>query len=118
MEEGRSPAFFPVAAENQTGIGYCSPLMSGRGVGAATGVTWPRGGGTGVGVGVTIGKVNRPIWFACCSVNQMRPSAPTAIPMGLLAVVGIGYSVTSPLVVTRPSLDVARSVNQRLPSGP
>src|SRR5438067_4337867 len=40
------------------------------------------------------------------------------MPVGMLAAVGTGYSVTVPAVVTLPILFVADSVNHRLPSGP
>src|SRR5258708_6400989 len=40
------------------------------------------------------------------------------MPSGPLAIVGIGNSVTAPLVVILPILFPVRSVNQRFPSGP
>ena len=73
---------------------------------------------------MTPAVVIRPIWLAPLSVNQTLPSGPAAICAGLLLAVGIGNSVTTPLVVIRPILYVIAggkplfSVNQRLPSGP
>jgi hypothetical protein len=62
--------------------------------------------------------VIRPILSAFVSVNHSAPSGPVAIDSGLLARVGIGNSVTFPLVVIRPILLAADSVNQSAPSGP
>src|SRR5436190_19339032 len=49
------------------------------------------------------GGVNRPTLFALASVNQRLPSGPKVIEAGLLAGVGIGYSVIAPDGVIRPS---------------
>src|SRR5438132_10054401 len=52
------------------------------------------------------------------SVNQMLPSGPAVMPMGLLPAVGIGYSVMAPDLVILPTLFPMSSVNQTLPSRP
>src|SRR5438105_14513893 len=52
------------------------------------------------------------------SVNQMLPSGPVVMPMGLLPAVGIVYSVMAPVLVILPTLFPMSSVNQTLPSRP
>jgi hypothetical protein len=53
-----------------------------------------------------------------CSVNQIFPSGPLAMPAGPLARVGVGYSVIAPAGVILPILELFHSVNHTLPSGP
>src|SRR5438309_1236169 len=60
----------------------------------------------------------RPIFWPPYSANQRALSDPAVIPQGLLPVVGIRNSVTTPAVVIRPILLASNSVNQRFPSGP
>ena len=50
--------------------------------------------------------------------NHRFPSGPAVMPVGMLFVVGTGYSVNEPSVVTRPIWLVADSVNHKVPSGP
>ncbi len=52
------------------------------------------------------------------SVNQMLPSAPTAIPSGSLFAEIVGNIVITPAGVIRPTESAVHAVNQRLPSGP
>src|ERR1019366_4062223 len=51
------------------------------------------------------------------SVNQSAPSEPEVIPKGA-RVLGRGYSVITPAMVTRPILLVVGTANQSAPSGP
>src|SRR5437016_194321 len=60
----------------------------------------------------------RPTFWPPYSANQRALSDPAVIPQGLLPVVGIRNSVTTPAVVIRPILLASNSVNQRFPSGP
>src|SRR5262249_6500789 len=65
--------------------------------------------------------VTLPIRLAALadSVNHRLPSGPTVIPVGLLEVVGVGYSCTKwPEVEITPILFPVLSVNHRFPSGP
>src|SRR5947209_1174163 len=62
--------------------------------------------------------INLPTWLPDCSVNQMLPSGPWAIPPGRVDAEGVGNSVTEPEVVIRPSWWAPNSVNQRLDDGP
>src|SRR5262245_14145619 len=62
--------------------------------------------------------VIRPILLPTCSVNQIAPSGPAAMPEGALLAVGATNSVIEPAVVIRPILLPTFSVNHRLPSGP
>src|SRR5262245_47285369 len=91
------------------------PLTLAFGVGAATGVTRPRGtrgGGLGfvVGPGVGVGgggaplRLTRAILLALISVNQMLPSGPAAICRGLVNWGEAWISVSAPAVVIRPIL--------------
>src|SRR5690348_14111590 len=50
------------------------------------------------------GNTTTPILLPNASVNQTLPSGPAVIPAGPLPVVGTGYSVKTPLVVTLPIL--------------
>jgi hypothetical protein len=59
-----------------------------------------------------------PILSAKRSVNQMFPSAPTAMPYGPLAGVGTGNSTIAPFGEILPILVPTDSVNHRFPSGP
>src|ERR1039457_1556238 len=61
----------------------------------------------------------RPILSPLNSVNQMFPSGPEAISVGVMGVppeVGMGSSVTEPAGVMRPIRSRPDSANQRLPS--
>ena len=72
--------------------------------------------GAGMGGGGE-GRAALVILFDC--VNQILPSGPDVIPMGILPTVGMGNSVTAPAVVILPSLGgFVAIVNHRLPSGP
>ena len=61
--------------------------------------------------------MTRPIWLAYGSVNQILPSGPAVIPVGLLERV-TGVKVAVPVGVMRPTWSRSGTVNQRLPSGP
>src|SRR5579884_2162440 len=62
--------------------------------------------------------VIEPILLPLFSVNHILPSGPEQIPVGLLPVVGMVYSVKVPPVVTFATLLVACSTNHRFPSEP
>jgi len=59
-----------------------------------------------------------PIVLAACSVNHSAPSGPAAIPIGVLLLVGIAYSVKDPSVVILPICPLDSSVNHSAPSPP
>ena len=78
---------------------------------------YPSGGSSSVTVPAVVARPTRfcPI---LASVNHSAPSAPAAMPDGLLSRVGVGNSVITPAVVMRPMLFVPASVNQSARSGP
>ncbi|HUE03303.1 MAG TPA: hypothetical protein VMR62_27315 [Bryobacteraceae bacterium] len=51
-------------------------------------------------------------------MNQSAPSGPAVIAVGLLLLVGSGYSVTVPVVVILPIWFAPYSVNHSAPWGP
>src|SRR5437588_116521 len=59
-----------------------------------------------------------PILLPYRSVNHRLPSGPEAMPWATGNPLGIGYSVSAPCVVIRPTLPLPLSANQRLSSGP